>query len=435
VRRLIAAAATLTLLLLGHQAFAASLPDSCSPDEIDDTPVKATNDTVKMYPSLTPRSVVLAAYGQFLAAHDTVAAERNTSWALVTEQSGKLVPEAHPRRVDVQGLEKGRVAQLFFDEAQVDPKKVYRLVIATQRLVPGTTGRRAICTMFAGELKFTQQDPFTIKIKPTLAPNADLVGGGTSNVGRLELDLDVPSLIPNDFANLYFNGSALLSTNERDAKTKIETKLGLERSLFESWFTPVHLDVKYIGNQRGSDQSVVASLGLETIFPWAWTAPFLWNDVVKAPVSPTVDASAEYERILKEDSTKSRRYQSRLAAGFHWNPIYLFPGLLPRLVGGPDVLANNVSLDIKAKLWGFPEEKRNDGNFRDPFEYRVELSLIIPTPMLNVNKEITHLLKGVGGGGLLGGSARVVLKYITGADESNGFRNSSDFAFKLEFVK
>jgi hypothetical protein len=431
VRHLIAAAAALTLLLSGYEASAATLPDSCSADEFDETPVKAANDTVKMYPSLTPRSVVLAAYGQLLAAGDTLDVERNTVWGLVTLQSGKLVSEATPRRVDVQGLERGRVAQLFFDAAQVTPDKVYRLVVATRRRVLGTTEMRAICTLFAGDLQFSPTDPFTFKVKPTLAPNADLVGGGTSHVGRLEIDFDVPSLIPNDFANFYFGASALLSTNERDARTKIEGKFGVERSLFESWFTPVHFDLKYIGNQRGSDQSLVASLGLETILPWAWTAPFLWNDVVKAPVSPTIDASAEFEQILTEDGTKSRRRQSRATAGFHWSPIYL----LPNLLGGREVLANNVSLDIKAKLWGFPEEKRNDANFRDPFEYRLELSLVIPTPFINVSALSSHLLKGVGGGGLFGGSVRIVLKYITGADESNGFRNSNDFAFKLEYVK
>lgn len=431
MRPLIAAAVTLTLLVLGQEVFAATLPDSCSAETFDETRVDAVNDTVKMYPSLTPRSVVLAKYGQLLAAGDTLDAQRNTVWALVTIQSGKLVAEATPRRVDVQGLEQGRVAQLFFDASQVTPEKVYRLVVASRRRVPGTAETRVICTLFAGDLQFARTDPFTFKVKPTVAPNADLVGGGTSHVGRLEIDFDAPSLIPNDFANVYFGASALLSTNERDAKTKIETKLGLERSLFDSWFTPMHLDLKYIGNQRGSDQSVVASLGLETILPWAWTADLLWNNVVKAPISPTIDASAEYERILKEDGTKSRRDQPRLSAGFHWSPIYLLPGLL----GGKDVLARNVSLDIKGRVWGFPDEKRNDANFRDPFEYRVELSLVIPTPMLNVSEVSSHLLKGIGGGGLLGGSVRIVLKYITGADESNGFRNSSDFAFKLEYVK
>ena len=60
---------------------------------------------------------------------------------------------------------------------------------------------------------------------------------------------------------------------------------------------------------------------------------------------------------------------------------------------------------------------------------------MIPTPFVNVSALSSHLLKGVGGGGLFGGSVRIVLKYITGADESNGFRNSNDFAFKLEYVK
>jgi hypothetical protein len=430
MRHLASAAALLSLLVLGMDASAATLPDSCSAEEFDETRADAANDTVKMSPSLTPRSVVLAPYAQIRATHAAFDAERNTAWGLVTLQSGKLVPEATPRRVDVQAADRGGVAQLFFDAAQVSPEKAYRLVAAIRR------DGRPLCVLYNGELKFPRTDPFTFKLKPTLAPNADLVGGGTSHVGRLEVDFDVPSLIPNDFANFYFNGSALLSTNERDAKTKIEAKLGVERSLITSWYTPAHLDLKYIGNQRGSDQSAVASLGMETILPWAWTAPLLWNSVVKAPVSPTIDASAEYEQILKEDGTKSRRHQSRATAGLHWNPIYLFPEVLSGLLGGPKVLANSVSLDIKARLWAFPEEKRNDGKFRDPFEHRVELALVIPTPLLNVAEGIApHLLKGVGAGGLLGGSARIVLKYVTGADESNGFRNSSDFAFKLEFVK
>ncbi len=411
--------------LLPVPAFGQTLPADCEPDE---TASPAKFDTVKMYPSLTPRSFVRAEYGMLLEPPnpDEFDAGVNTTWLLVEKGSRSGI---HPTRVDVDTARASYVAYLFFDPHIVsDQRKEYELFIITRRKHPTTGTVARLCTKYAGTIKFDRPDPYTLKLSPTFAPDAELTDGKKKAAGRFGVTLDVPSLVPNPWANAFFKFDGLFSTEPEDKATKVEAKLGLDRSLLVSWYVPAHLDVKYIGDQRGENQSAVASAGVQTLVPWGWTRSFLWNVLLKAPGSPLFGLSSEWQEVLREKAVHSSKSQFRLLADVHWAPIYL-------LVKGDTPTAKDISLEITGKLWWFPDEKRRDGNFKDPVEHRLDVSLIVPTAFISQSQVAAGFLAGLIGEGFWNGSARIVVKYSTGANEANGFRNSGDLSVNLEYLK
>lgn len=426
----------LALVAPFHQAISADgLPAGCS--AVENAGDTAGVDTVKMYPSLTPRTYIragFAATAQMAADRKDIvfAPSRPDTWVFVRDKDGV---QLHPARVDVNV--RSFVAHLFLPPNEPVPA-TYTLYVKIER------AGYSVCRRYADDskIKVVERDPFTLKLDPALAPAASRPKDSTKDkndtfpAGRLGITFDYPSLIDNPFARLFFHLDTVLSTDSKDKQTKLEPRFGIERSLLSSWYVPVRLDTKYSGNQSGANQSLVTSLGAQTILPWGWTRDVLWNSVIKAPISPTLEISPQWEHTVESDTTKLRNH-FRLAGDFHWNPIFL--QLLTSLLSKGDTAkeeptADQIVLDVRTKFWWMPDE-RDTKNLRSELEYRLELGLIIPFSTLSsvISPEfLSGLTKKEQ---KANGSARAVLKYTSGANEANGFRRSDEFTFNIEYVK
>jgi len=478
---------------------AVSFDTNCRIEEGD---INGDYTSVNKLPSYSPREVVVASYGAYLVGNSQIDPSKRTSWAVVKLGTGTTTKElsdnavrlsdamkaaqvsvvANPDDIDTQGGVRGRVALLTFDPGDVDklvraapdPKRPvdYYLVLAYTK-DPGMPREERVCVIGTKPIHFKKPDIYTLKVDPAYAPQADLNNGKKADAGHLGLKLNVPSLnrfLPSnpimDFANLYFNGEALLSTESQDKQTKIQPEMGLETVLPGDWYIPLRIDGKYVGNEAGTNQSFIAGAGVKTRVPWGWLTGHnpkateqpasqigvFWNPLIKAPMSPLFDFAPEFEHIISQTTQHSKRDEARLSGSIHWNPVYIFPSLFRPLVStaggeegqpgpGDDAVTPQKypSLDLLTKLWGFPQEKNHGTKGRNPFEHRIELSLLLPTGFLDgilgatLTKSLTPSAKPTTDA--INGASGLFIRYTTGADDANGFKKSDQISFGVQVVK
>jgi hypothetical protein len=401
------------------------------------TTLLADGIVTKMYPSLTPRAFVYAPYGQFKAFQTADQRERfqlkpesPTTWSF--NPSDRPSDDWSLRLTPTRVLDEseGRNVLLTFDPKAINYDKRYKLsAVATETTEPGTS--QQVCLEYAGDVQLDKPSPFTWKIEPTIAPDAELADGTKTRAGRLGLGLEFPALFPNDFANIFFKFDAVLSTEPTDTEAKIEAEFGVQRSLLDSWYVPARASVKYVADEPFKNQSLVAIASVATLIPWGWnkSTGVFWNGVVKAPGSPLLGVSPQYQRVLRSDQGGADRNVLRLVGTFAWERIYVLPAVFGQKLGD-----GNPWLDIAATVWAFPDVRPND-TVR-ALEHRVDISLVLPSALLT--KRLTpgkrELLARVAEDGAdAAGPFRVVLKFSTGANEATGFRRSNDFAVKLQY--
>ncbi len=395
------------------------------PEEIRD--LQAFYDTAKMYPSMTPRSYIKVGYGFLLSKIPgelptyLVDPESPSSWVLrkIGDQSSEFTPE----RVDVTIAE--GVAYLFLKPDTV--KKGDKLEVAIRVRKRTATGEyRPYLIKNKDKVTIGETDSYTLQIEPGVVPDQELDDGTKKTVGHFQIKLDVPSLIQNEkIARFYIKSDNLFSTSSLDKTTKVELKAGAERSLTRFWYIPFNGELMIIGNQTFENGSFVASVGSKTILPWGWTRPYLFRDGIKAPVSPEFELSLQYERRFEQDLQVAVRHanknSARVFGQVSWNPIHLLPG--------KDYSPRDISIELLAKGWWFPEEKTNRGNRVSSLEGRLELSLLVPLSVINISDG--KLIKTP----TTGAASRLRIKYSDGANEANGFTRSSEFTFAVEVLK
>lgn len=265
---------------------------------------------------------------------------------------------------------------------------------------------------------------FTIVLDPKQAQGQELIGGGKKDVTQLGLKLDIPAIgvlsVPG--TRTYFSTDSLLSSQSKDKQAKVDAKLGLERSLLDSWYVPGFVEVKYIANQSFSNTSVVSTAGIRTIVPWAWSEALLWNNFVRAPFSPIFTVGVQYENRLKQDPLVTNAHVkenlARLAGEIEWNPIYLF--------AGEDIttLSDKITLAIKLKGWFFPDEKATGGAKVRKTEGHTDISLFVP--LNGIPNAVLGTAKNPG--------SRLKLQYERGANEANGFTRSDSIKLGVEIA-
>jgi hypothetical protein len=268
--------------------------------------------------------------------------------------------------------------------------------------------------------------PITLQFDPKQVPDQKLLGGGQSNVIQFGLNVDVPSMLGDAGpARVYFTTKTLLSTDERDVATRIQPTLGFEFSPLRAWHVPVFGEVSYQANQAFSNTSVIASGGLRTIIPWAWTRSFLWTDAVRAPVSPEIAVGAEFQRRLKVDSLvahpSAKDNLVRYAARFDWAPVYVLPG---RTADFKDIV-----LQPSLRGWYFPSNDSRGGTGIREFEGRADLSLFVPISGYPALEFLT------GASSAEGTLTRLKVQFVSGANEANGFKRSVEWKIGFEVTK
>ena len=76
-------------------------------------------------------------------------------------------------------------------------------------------------------------------LNPQAAPSEKLTNDQKRDVGQFGIKFDVPELTPSwTGARTYFTTDNLISTDEKDTKSKVDAKVGVERSLISGWYLP-----------------------------------------------------------------------------------------------------------------------------------------------------------------------------------------------------
>jgi hypothetical protein len=274
-------------------------------------------------------------------------------------------------------------------------------------------------------------DNYTLKLEPNIAPNQELVNGTKKTVGQLQFKLDVPSLIANsNVARVYLTTDNLFSTDGKDKSSKIDLKFGAERSLLNSWYVPGNIEAKLTGDQRFANSSFILSSGVKTILPWAWTKSLLFNSLIKAPISPEFEFSAQYQRRLRQDAEGLKKHPDknsfRVFTQMSWNPIHLLTG--------KEFSPDDVSLELLGKAWWFPFEKTSGGISVHKLEGQFEASLLIPFGRLNISSQPGGLLSFIKKPES-GTNTRLRIKFTRGANEATGFKHVSQFTIGVEASK
>jgi hypothetical protein len=406
-------------------------------------------DTFKVYPSMAPRSYIKVSYKSFPEDAPYSFDETNlTDYVIVKDGAAATEQLKLERMEDFKDIH-----YLVFDAKSNGLKKGDKINVglcATKK-INGQSQRVLIWNTLdpngekRAETLVPEIDNYTVELTPGVVPDQELVDGSKSTVGQLKFKLDVPSLIRNDnVARFYFNSDNTVSTNWKDKNSKLEMRLGAERSLTSKWYVPVNFETKLNGDQRINNATFVALAGIKSILPWAWTKRGLFNSLVRAPVSPEFGLSAEFHRRLKQDAPSLAKFPSKnsfaLASEFTWLPIQLFTKSCKvkdkdgNYTGEEDFdqcfSAQNISIELSAKGWWFPYEKTITGTKVRRFEGRFEVSLLLP--VRNIAKQFLFKKKDDEAGDA---TQRIRIKYVTGANDANGFKRSSQIVLGFEVIK
>lgn len=413
-RRLVSLTVVLALTLASWAGAGPARAQAPAVEEIREE-LGASYETAKAYPSLTPRSFIKVAYEALQPPEYRLGNLARPDQWVIRLGDRELLPE----RVDLTTA--SGLAYLYLRPGSVRTGDTIEVGVRAERQRSDGSFRPVI-VMHPTPVPVTVIDPFTLVIDPGFAPDQELRDGTKKDVGRLTLTLDVPSLIPNDFARFYLASENVLSTETEDLGTKLEVRVGAERSLLRSWYVPALVQAEFLGNQDLSQASLLVTGGVRTILPWAWTRAALFNDVVKAPLSPVFEVAPQYVHLIRVDSTltpDADRDTARVQGQVTWSPIYLFPGMFGEYAP---------LLEILAKGWWFADEGATATGKQ--WAGRVEASLLIPLTVVK-GFGLGPILKTVAGGI----NGRIRLKYTNGANEANGYKNSSDFTVSMEVIQ
>lgn len=280
--------------------------------------LKSDFKNFKVYPSLAPRSYLKVSY-LFLPPDSDFSFDAANQSDYIVVKNGKTAKN----RLKIERIETFRgVHYLVFDAKSNGLKKDDNINVGVclTQTVGGRTRRVLIWDSanpnaddpMRKQISVPAIDLYTLNVTPNVVPNQELADGNKRTVGQLKFDIDVPSIIRNDkIARFYFNTNNVVSTNWRDKNSKLEMKFGAERSLLRKWYVPVNFESKINGDQRLKNATFVASSGIKTILPWEWTRKGLFNQLIRAPVSPEFSLSAEYHRRLKQDATSFAKFPKK----------------------------------------------------------------------------------------------------------------------------
>lgn len=405
-------------------------------------------DNFKVYPSMAPRAYIKVSYDNFVRPEffESNQADDLANFFIVKDG------EDCAKRLKIEKLEtfKG-INYLIFDAKSNGLKKGDNLnvgILVERRDPSGTVVGKflkwdSIDDSSRRKIPVPEISTYTLNATPNVVPDQELIDGKKRTVGQLKLSLDVPSLVTNNnVARLYFKTDNLISTNWKDKNSRLETRFGAERSLTDKWYMPIHFEVKGHGDQRLKNATFVTSSGIKTIIPWAWTKKGLFNQIIRAPVSPEFGLSGEYHRRIKQDAASLAKFPRKdafaLAGQFTWLPIQLFTRSCEKTDANGNIRedfdkcysAQNISLELSAKGWWFPYEKTLTGTKVRKFEGRGEISLLIPVK--NLADQFLFQQKG---NEPINATSRVRVKYVVGANDANGFKRASQLTFGIELIK
>jgi hypothetical protein len=155
-----------------------------------------------------------------------------------------------------------------------------------------------------GKLTLSSADDFTYSASLQEAAGEALTDGASRTVGQASINLAESNLVHHAPFNLYLKSTDLFSTDERDTKSAFNLSFGGQRDLLRGWYTPLQLQETVQGNQIATNLSDVTSLSLSFIAPWAASKSLLNNNVIKAPLPPSLTFANLYTNRINQLTTK-----------------------------------------------------------------------------------------------------------------------------------
>ena len=300
-----------------------------------------------------------------------------------------------------------------------------------------------------GTLAATASTEPAFTATPQAAPGEALNNGATRTVGQINLAFADTNLIKKSPVNLYAKSADLFSTDGKDSKSAFAVTLGIQRGLFDKWYSPWHLEQTVQGNQTAKNLSTVTSFGLNTLPPWHWTKTLLNNSFILAPLPPEPSIAGLYtHRIHQFVTTKT----PLLAVDdFSVNPLFSwstisFPFTCKLLfwqkaapstaaAATPDKKAvattqtpTCLGIEMDLGLWYLPLNHTRTGSQR--VDGYGDISILIPLSDLSVaSKQLTYVTKGDPT------KFQLRIKYADSVNAANSYARNRQWSFGLEVLK
>ena len=265
---------------------------------------------------------------------------------------------------------------------------------------------------------------WTMAFTPQSAPGETLRNSAKRDVGQLNATFGVPEVFGAwKFARTYLSSTHVISTDGKDSNSKISATAGMERSLLSRWYLPAHIETIVQGDQTAQNLSWLAGFGVQTILPWAFTQPALYNRFVQLPLSPTISIDAQYERRINRDAATLKKFPDindfRLAPALTWKPIRFLPGPLHQ---------DTVDFEITLKGWYLPFDQTKSVGGTQRLEGAGDISLLFPLSKLSPTRVSRCLTTGDAN------KSRIRLKYSAGANDANGYKHARQFTYGIELT-
>jgi hypothetical protein len=266
---------------------------------------------------------------------------------------------------------------------------------------------------------------YGISLTPQAVPDEALANGTKITVGQFATKIDLPSITPGwNFARTYLTTDNVISTDGHDKKSKIDAKLGFERSILASWYLPVFAENQVVGDQLGKNLSYLMGGGFQTILPWAFTKRLLYNPVIQIPTSPTFAFDVKFEHRINQDSESLKKFPNSNSLRLHEKSSLKSWRVLPGLVG-----QNTAWIELNGEAWYLPLEEDSHGKRIQRLEGAGDVALFISLSSMSkvpglsfiTNSDPTHTALKIG--------------YSGGANEANGFKHSRQPIFGIVIVK
>ena len=300
------------------------------------------------------------------------------------------------------------------------------LMVTVYLVAPGQTGDPTdAANPRSADITIPALPPVQLALTPSYVPDAVLADKSKRNVGHLAVNLLTQDTnLWRGHARSYFKTDALFSSDHKDPANKFDARwMVAERALPGSWYLPVFLESKAVGDQRAENLSWVNSAGISGLIPWAWTRKALTGDLVQIPVSPIWRFSIQNEyRAIQTQAAKKKfpdNNAMRVFGELTWDPIRLLPGR------GTDTL----TLELAGRGWYLPSDRNQFNQKIERLEGQIEVSLLVPITkfMFDSPSLVSNDASAA--------KQRIRIRYAAGANEAQAFEHSSQLSLGVEFVK
>ena len=457
-------------ILAGLSLVLALVPSSlASAQDSPPTDLRVTATSYVQYPSLNPVSAISMHVGDFgTSIYDILQAEAtNPNWSCasaaffqvaVVDKSHKVQRQLNVSAVRLIGYgpdgqrythcEKGHpaIVDLVLDSAVKSGDLIQVFVYEDAK-------HTKLLISSDGTLTATASTQLAFTATPQAAPGESLNNGATRTVGQINFALADTNLIKKSPVNLYVKSTDLLSTDGKDSKSAFAAMVGIQRGLFNKWYSPWHLEQTLQGNQTAKNLSTVTSLGLNTLPPWHWTKGFLNNSFILAPLPPEPSIAALYTHRINQLVTKKTPLLA--VDDFTVNPVFswstisfpftcklLFWQKAPPAAKGatpkgatPDKKATATTVtptclgtEMDLGLWYLPLNLTKAGSQR--VDGYGDISILVPLSDFSVaSKQLTYVTKGDPT------KFQVRIKYADSVNAANNYARARQWTFGLEALK